>query len=123
MTVSCSSRKSCISGHDDILLSRYIGLQQGDPDVTFDKLPKGDSQPALEPGVRFIDLSKASYEELMELAAASAANPFSEMLSFNPGVLPSRLGYMTGAANGISKSLRQACLLSPLLQRHPPSLA
>lgn len=83
---------------DQAVLSRYIGLQQGDPDATFDKLPKGDSRPALDPGVRFIDLSKASYEELMELAAASAANPFGEMLSFNPGVLPARLGYMTGSA-------------------------
>lgn len=79
-----------------MITSRHIGLQQGDPDVTVDKLPKRDNRPALEPGVSFIDLGKASYEELMELAAASAPNPFADMLSFNPGVLPSRLGYMTG---------------------------
>ena len=79
------------------MLSRYIGLQQGDPDATFDKLPKGDTRPALSPGTRFIDMAQASYEELMQLAAASAANPFGELLPRNPGVLPSRLGYMTGA--------------------------
>ena len=62
----------------------------------------GDNRPALEPGVRFVDLNKASYEELMELAAASAASPFGEMLDFNPGVLPSRLGYMTGVSYRLS---------------------
>lgn len=72
--------------------------------MTFEKLPKGDNRPALEPGVRFVDLNKASYAELMELAAASAASPFGEMLDFNPGVLPSRLGYMTGVSHRLSIS-------------------
>ena len=92
---------TCSRRHDTActsvpLLSRHIGLQQGDPDVTFDKLPKGDGRPALSPGTRLIDMSKASYEELMQLAAASASKPFGELLPRSPGVLPSRLGYMTG---------------------------
>lgn len=99
------------------MLSRYIGLQQGDPDATYDKLPKGDTQPPLSPGTRFIDMNKASYEELMQLAAASATNPFGELLPSNPGVLPSRLGYMTGASPLQANSVSSVSLCEPLLHQ------
>ena len=75
-------------------MSRYIGLQQGDPDMTFDRLPTGEAE--AEPGFKLLDLRSTSYQQLMDLSAASAPNPFGELLPFNPGVLPSRLGYMTG---------------------------
>ncbi|KAA6424409.1 MAG: hypothetical protein FRX49_05621 [Trebouxia sp. A1-2] len=75
---------------------RFIGLQQGDPDVTFDKLPAGEPMAPLQPGMTLLDLHAVSYQQLMDLSAASAANPFGELLPFNPGVLPARLGYMTG---------------------------
>ena len=78
-------------------MSRFIGLQQGDPDMTFDRLPTGEAMPELEPGIKLLDLRMTSYQQLMNLSAASAPNPFGELLPFNPGVLPSRLGYMTGA--------------------------
>lgn len=77
-------------------MSRYIGLQQGDPDMTFDRLPTGEAMPEVEPGFKLLDLRTTSYQQLMSLSAASAPNPFGELLPFNPGVLPSRLGYMTG---------------------------
>ncbi len=82
-----------------LVLSRFIGLQQGDPDVTFDKLPAGEPMAPLQPGMTLLDLRAVSYQQLMDLSAASAANPFGELLPFNPGVLPSRLGYMTGGAS------------------------
>jgi len=85
-------------------VGRYIGLQQGDPDVTFDKLPAGEPRAQLEPGTTLLDLRTVSYQQLMDLSAASAADPFGELLPFNPGVLPSRLGYMTGALSLISAS-------------------
>ena len=75
---------------------RYIGLQQGDPDLTFDKLPKGKAVPQMQPGMQLLDLRAVTHKQLMDLSAASAENPFGELLPFNPGVLPSRLGYMTG---------------------------
>ncbi|DBA86032.1 TPA: Lysine-specific demethylase 5A [Trebouxia sp. C0004] len=75
---------------------QFIGLQQGDPDVTFDKLPAGEPTVPPQPGMTLLDLRAVSYQQLMDLSAASAANPFEELLPFNPGVLPSRLGYMTG---------------------------
>ena len=78
------------------VMSRYIGLQQGDPDMTFDRLPMGEAMPEVEPGLKLLDLRMTSYQQLMDLSAASAPNPFGELLPFNPGVLPSRLGYMTG---------------------------
>lgn len=53
--------------------------------------------PELEPGVKLLDLRTTAYQHLMDLSAASAPNPFGELLPFNPGVLPARLGYMTGA--------------------------
>ena len=87
-------------------MNRYIGLQQGDPDMTFDRLPSGGAMPDSEPGVTVLDLQTASYQQLMELSAASAPNPFGELLPFNPGVLPSRLGYMTGT---FPSSLLAAC--------------
>lgn len=79
-------------------MSRYIGLQQGDPDMTFDRLPTGEAMPELEPGFKLLDLRTTAYQHLMDLSAASAPNPFGELLPFNPGVLPARLGYMTGAS-------------------------
>ena len=79
-----------------LALCRYIGLQQGDPDMTFDRLPTGEAMQELEPGVKLLDLRTTSYQQLMDLSAASAPNPFGELLPFNPGVLPARLGYMTG---------------------------
>lgn len=82
---------------ESMLVSRFIGLQQGDPDLTFDKLPAGQPMQQLEPGVTLLDLGTVSYQQLMDLSAASAADPFGELLAVNPGVLPSRLGYMTGA--------------------------
>ena len=82
-----------------LVLSRFIGLQQGDPDVTFDKLPAGEPRAPLQPGMTLLDLGAVSYQQLMDLSAASAANPFRELLPFKPGVLPSRLGYMTGGAS------------------------
>lgn len=50
----------------------------------------------MAPGMRLLDLHTTSHQQLMNLSAASAPNPFGELLPFNPGVLPSRLGYMTG---------------------------
>lgn len=88
-----------------LVLSRFIGLQQGDPDVTFDKLPAGEPMAPLQPGMTLLDLHAVSYQQLMDLSAASAANPFGELLPFNPGVLPARLGYMTGGA------LKPMCML------------
>ena len=82
-----------------LVLSRFIGLQQGDPDVTFDKLPAGEPMAPLQPGITLLDLRAVSYQQLMDLSAASAPNPFGELLPFDPGVLPSRLGYMTGGAS------------------------
>lgn len=89
-----------------LVLSRFIGLQQGDPDVTFDKLPAGAPRAPLQPGMTLLDLGAVSYQQLMDLSAASAANPFGELLPFNPGVMPSRLGYMTG---GASKPICAVC--------------
>ena len=64
--------------------------------MTFDRLPTGEAMPEVEPGFKLLDLRTTSYQQLMSLSAASAPNPFGELLPFNPGVLPSRLGYMTG---------------------------
>lgn len=64
--------------------------------MTFDRLPTGEAMPEVEPGLKVLDLTTVSYQQLMSLSAASAPNPFDELLPFNPGVLPSRLGYMTG---------------------------
>lgn len=52
--------------------------------------------PEMEPGMKVLDLRTTSHQQLMNLSAASAPNPFGELLPFNPGVLPSRLAYMTG---------------------------
>lgn len=82
--------------YQSVLQCRFIGLQQGDPDLTFDKLPQGAGTPHIEPGLQLLDLRTTTHQQLMELSAASADDPFGELLPFTPGVLPSRLGYMTG---------------------------
>lgn len=91
--------------HPVMLCGRFIGLQQGDPDVTFDKLPPGQPRAPLPAGMTLLDLRTVSHQQLMDLSAASASNPFGELLPFNPGVLPSRLGYMSGEFNAVSSTL------------------
>ena len=90
-------------------LYRYIGLQQGDPDMTFDRLPTGEAMPEMAPGMKLLDLRTTPHQQLMNLSAASAPNPFGELLPFNPGVLPSRLGYMTGKLTLLLLSTVQQC--------------
>ena len=96
-TLQCDELHALLTCDKTAMLgNRYIGLQQGDPDVTFDKLPAAQPMEQSEAGVTLLDLRTASYQQLMHLSAASAPEPFGQLLPFNPGVLPSRLGYMTG---------------------------
>lgn len=45
-----------------------------------------------------VDLNMATYQELMDLAIASQAQPMGALLQQQPGVVPGRQAFVTGDA-------------------------
>ena len=72
---------------------RFIGL-----------LPRDESEdipetlpPSGLPEVPIVDLATTTREALMQLSVASCPDPLRDLLEAQPGVLPSRVAYVTGA--------------------------
>ena len=81
-----------------------MGLIPGDPtaeSLPEDLPPAPASLTAEQSDVTVVDLADMSYEALMELSRASAADPLGQLLPEPPGILPEREAHLTGAETGM----------------------